>query len=524
MLERELIERVIRNNISNGARYVDVRVTTTWREDIKVRNGKVETMLSTVERGLGVRSLVKNGWESGTYTYDGSGNITATGDTSYRYDRYGRLSSQSLNSTVQRSYDYDRWGNHQKDADGATLAVSAATNRLSNETYDETGNQLTSGGVSRFTYDALGSMIKEAGVKHFYTASGERIWSYDPAINTSTWSLRGPGGQVVREWANGGAYLDSGPGTGHTWNWTKDYVYRGGSLLAAVDSGGTTYLHLDHLGTPRLHTRAGATERHDYAPFGKETTSAGTERMKFTGHQRGAELASALTLDYMHARYYSPVSGRFVSVDPRLGSKSEPRTWNRYSYVAQNPMTFVDPDGREKLDAGLLQFFNTAFRHDFSNVDVYTLSKSGAGYGLALNNIFLFSGNWTERNVYGLGLLAHELTHVYEQNNQGLGSWVWKYFDSWGANWQQGMGFGEARANTDADFRADNVARNVVNFLAENPDIAQLLVNGQPLTQSQLALVVQLANSLFDYPVTGSVSYVMIDGQLRTIVKLVPVK
>jgi TldD protein len=62
MLERALIEKVIRGNIASGARYVDIRLTTTWREDIKVRNGKVETMLSTVERGLGVRSLVKNGW------------------------------------------------------------------------------------------------------------------------------------------------------------------------------------------------------------------------------------------------------------------------------------------------------------------------------------------------------------------------------------------------------------------------------------------------------------------------------
>lgn len=62
MLERDLLEQTIRKLLAEGARYADVRVTTTWREDVKVRNGKVETMLSTVDRGLGVRTLVGNGW------------------------------------------------------------------------------------------------------------------------------------------------------------------------------------------------------------------------------------------------------------------------------------------------------------------------------------------------------------------------------------------------------------------------------------------------------------------------------
>jgi RHS repeat-associated protein len=68
--------------------------------------------------------------------------------------------------------------------------------------------------------------------------------------------------------------------------------------------------------------------------------------MKFTGHQRD-NLGGGTTddLDYMHARYGSPMTGRFLSVDPVLGDPSDPQSWNRYAYVVGNPMRYTDPLG-----------------------------------------------------------------------------------------------------------------------------------------------------------------------------------
>jgi filamentous hemagglutinin len=37
--------------------------------------------------------------------------------------------------------------------------------------------------------------------------------------------------------------------------------------------------------------------------------------------------------------------GRFLSVDPLLGAPSRPQSWNRYSYVENNPISAVDPSG-----------------------------------------------------------------------------------------------------------------------------------------------------------------------------------
>ncbi len=47
----------------------------------------------------------------------------------------------------------------------------------------------------------------------------------------------------------------------------------------------------------------------------------------------------------MHARHCSPQLGRFLSVDPAVGSRLSPQSWNRFAYVTNNPLNFTDPFG-----------------------------------------------------------------------------------------------------------------------------------------------------------------------------------
>ncbi len=55
----------------------------------------------------------------------------------------------------------------------------------------------------------------------------------------------------------------------------------------------------------------------------------------------------------MHARYYSPHLGRSLSVDPKLRRRAttDPQRRNRYADGRNNPLKFVDPDGREEKPA-----------------------------------------------------------------------------------------------------------------------------------------------------------------------------
>ena len=63
----------------------------------------------------------------------------------------------------------------------------------------------------------------------------------------------------------------------------------------------------------------------------------------------------------MHARFFSPHTGRFLSVDPskRSWDRRQPQSWNRYSYVRGNPLKYRDPDGKvldTVLDVGFVAY------------------------------------------------------------------------------------------------------------------------------------------------------------------------
>jgi RHS repeat-associated protein len=55
-------------------------------------------------------------------------------------------------------------------------------------------------------------------------------------------------------------------------------------------------------------------------------------------------------LDYFAAGFYASMHGRFTSVEPLYYSSSrraDPQQFNLYSYVRNNPLRMVDPDGRD---------------------------------------------------------------------------------------------------------------------------------------------------------------------------------
>ncbi len=250
-------------------------------------------------------------WQTGSYVYDGTGNIKSIGTEQYRYDRYGRLKTATVAPGRTQSATYDAFGNILTlTTDGATLTlgVHAGTNRLTESanvqgTYDLAGRlvQVTGPGGNSFVYDPLDMVTRSTvnGVTrvHLYSASNERIVSVTTGSGVEEWTIRDPSGRVLRRLEKAGT----------SWTWKEDYIYRGTTLLAAEIDGIAQTLHFfpDHLGSPRLITGNGGTKvaLHTYFPFGVEATWPGqdSEKAKFTGHERDAP-----SLDYMHARYFVP--------------------------------------------------------------------------------------------------------------------------------------------------------------------------------------------------------------------------
>ena len=126
-----------------------------------------------------------------------------------------------------------------------------------------------------------------------------------------------------------------------------DYVSGPTGTLARITNDVVTYLHPDHLGSAQAGTRANGTVawREQYTPFGEQlqNPAANDNLGGFTGHIKD----SATGLNYMQARYYDPVIGRFLSVDPVgfMTSGGNPGYFNRYSYTMNDPINLVDPTG-----------------------------------------------------------------------------------------------------------------------------------------------------------------------------------
>ena len=144
--------------------------------------------------------------------------------------------------------------------------------------------------------------------------------------------------------------------TGGVWYWKEDYIYGGTRLLAAEVPGTerVRHFHVDHLGSPRLITGNGGVRiaEKTYEPFGRKvsTVTADFEQLEFTGHERDTP-----ALDYMHARYYQPDLGRFLSADPgKDWDPRNPQSWNMYAYVRNNPTNRIDPTGRCGEEATLI--------------------------------------------------------------------------------------------------------------------------------------------------------------------------
>jgi RHS repeat-associated protein len=123
-----------------------------------------------------------------------------------------------------------------------------------------------------------------------------------------------------------------------------------------------SFFHTDHLGSTRVVTdKYGYIhERIDYGPFGEifrddmlveiswnfTDTPYDRHPEKYTGQKWDYRTG----LYYYGARYYDPEIGRFTSADTVVPRPTDGQTYNRYSYVYNNPYKYVDPSGHNPLE------------------------------------------------------------------------------------------------------------------------------------------------------------------------------
>lgn len=298
--------------------------------------------------------------------------ITNNRDTArnqtFGYDSLNRIATAQTTSTFATSprncwgeaFFYDNltvpggaWGNLTKIQPVSTaytgctqesLSTTATTNnQISGFCYDAAGNLLAQSAPPcpspTYTYNAENQMTLTAGVTYTYDGDGKRVKKSNGKLY---W------------YGMGNDPLDETDLTGVPTNSAfKEYIFFGGKRIARRDStNAVNYYFADHLGTARIVASATGTvlDDSDFYPFGGERVylNSSPQAYKFTGKERDSESG----LDNFGARYDSSSMGRFMSPDPILSTPVHiinPQRWNKYDYAVNNPLSYIDPAGRDAI-------------------------------------------------------------------------------------------------------------------------------------------------------------------------------
>ncbi|MFC4627394.1 RHS repeat-associated core domain-containing protein [Promicromonospora alba] len=325
---------------------------------------------------------------------------------------------------------------------------------------------------------AEGENTTEAGeASYVYSAEGERMTRTD-ASGTTVYL---PGGQEV--------HVDPAGAVGAV----RYYSFAGQTVAVRNGRGlgGVTSLVCDQQGTPVASVpntvwTPGSVTRLYTDPFGGDRTPTttdpesgevltGADRLpgdrRFLGAAGGVEDAGT-GLVLLGARYYDPVIGRFLSVDPQL-DPGTPAQFNAYVYSGNNPVTYSDPSGLSwfsgiKKAASAVGGF--VKKHQAEIIGGVAGAVVGVGCGVAIG--------WTGVGAIACGVLggavAGAVSNLWRTKVQKKEPFTWKGFltetaigAASGAIGGGALGWAARRFAPTATAAASNAIRGVASGAAQ---------------------------------------------------------
>ena len=316
------------------------------------------------------------------YEWDSEGNLTLRQDNRatpvtqrFCYDSLDRLkivTSGTCNNTNNNSgvdFAYSKVGN-LLNKQGTSYTYGAGT---------AGPHAVTSAAGQTYRYDANGNMVSGNGRQISYTAFGKPI-TMTQDTNRVSMTYGSDQSRIQREEKNttGNSlttyvshdlitayekverdtqtqhlhYINAPNGTDNTVTTVALYTQ-----TEEVDTTNeqTIYHHRDHLGSIVAKTDDQGDLQSTllaYDVWGKrlETNWNGNEvsESQTQGNQRGYtdhEHLDSIGLIHMNGRVYDPKLARFISPDPYIQDPYNTQSFNRYSYVWNNPLRHTDPTG-----------------------------------------------------------------------------------------------------------------------------------------------------------------------------------
>ena len=390
----------------NAAGQVTREQTRNGVETVVQRNPLTGWTLGSTSTSHAQEDQVIQDWR---YGFDEMGNLKKrirqdhvnARDTTelFDYDALDRLTGSTLEAgtTTSEGYDYDALGNFTTKAGaGYTYGTCGAGPHA----------PCTVGGSAPFVYDGNGNMLQGSGRAVTYSGSNKpltivgngtsvgliyggdgtravQLVGSDPRSSPRTVYVgMGPTGASLLERTRYGdpqlgpvkteytQFIYAGNAHGGAPFAVRTMVDDNGIIIGPDGVGEMKYIHRDHLGSVTAmsdregHVVDSATGGRNpgvfgYDAWGARRTPEGTALDPASvdpppGHRgfTGQETIDAVGLVNMNGRVYDPAIGRFLSADANVQFVADLQSYNRYSYVLNNPLRYTDPTGYFSLKVG----------------------------------------------------------------------------------------------------------------------------------------------------------------------------
>ena len=245
------------------------------------------------------------------------------------YDGLNRL--KSVSGPVAESFALD--------------GASNVTNRSGTlETYDN-ANRLTADGGTALTWSNADRLTNRGSDTFGYDAL-DRMTSSNVAGTARTYTYNGDGLLQTRTGGVGASFLwDPSSAPSRELKQNSDNIIYGLGPLYVVKADATTLTFVrDGSKNVRaeLNAAGAVTGAFRYRAYGQlaQSTTPGPSYLGLA-----SQLLDPSGLYYMRARWYDPVTGRFIARDPIKGQADAPASLNAFGYADANPLVASDPSG-----------------------------------------------------------------------------------------------------------------------------------------------------------------------------------
>lgn len=292
----------------------------------------------------------------------------------FSYDVLNRLETATVSGMPTQTFTYDDIGN-LKSKTGVGQGTYVYTTQGTAGYDASTGASVrrphavqSIPGIGSFVYDDNGNLINGSGKEVSWT-SFDMPYVMKKGSENSTFYY-GADHQRVKQTRNGDVtiYYAAGMEVENKAGVLTIKTYWPGGLGVEIDKPDQAtdllWTHSDRIGSVIAMTDIGGNlvERLAYDSWGKRRALNGAEDIGniidgvkdnkgFTGH----EMLDKLDLVHMNGRIYDPFTARFMSADPIIQDPLHSQSYNRYTYVWNNPTNLTDPTGFETAGENVSQ-------------------------------------------------------------------------------------------------------------------------------------------------------------------------